>query len=99
PRSKVLGLVLVSILAVVVLAGVGCLPVSASASTKFDNVQVFIQTSLDLPYSYTLTAYNTSGIQVAYYQSNFAAAALELPDGTYLFTVQASYSPPNNYPC
>jgi len=93
-RSKALGLALVSILAVVVLAGVGSLPVSASASTKFDTVQVFIQTSQDLPYSYTVTAYNTSGIQVAYYQSNFAAAALELPNGTYLFTVSASYSPP-----
>lgn len=71
----------------------------ASASTNFDNVQVFIQTSQNLPYSYTLAAYNTSGIQVAYYQSDFTAAALELPSGTYLFTVQASYSSPNNYPC
>ena len=81
------------------MVGSGGLHASASASTGFDNVQVFIQTSQNLPYSYTLTAYNTSGIQVAYYQSNFAAAALELPDGTYLFTVQASYSPPDNYPC
>jgi hypothetical protein len=61
--------------------------VNASGSIKLDNIQVSIQTSQDLPYSYTLTAYNTSGFQVAYYQSNFAAAALELPDGTYLFTV------------
>ena len=81
------------------MAGIGSFPVSASASTKFDNVQVSIKTSQNLPYSYTLTAYNTSGVQVAYYQSNYAAAALELPDGTYLFTVQASYSPPSNYPC
>ena len=81
------------------MAGIGGLAVSASASAKFDNVQVFIQPSQSLPYSYTLTAYNTSGIQVAYYQSNFAAAALELPDGTYLFTVQASYSSPYNSPC
>jgi hypothetical protein len=94
-----LGLALVSILTVVVLVGYGGLHVSASATTSFDNVQVFIQTSQDLPYYYTLTAYNTSGFQVASYQSNFAAAALELPGGTYLFTVQASYSPPDNYPC
>jgi predicted transcriptional regulator len=67
-------------------------------STGFDNVQVFIQTSHALPYSYTLTAYNTSGYQVAYYQSNYPAAAMELPDGTYLFTVSATYSPPF-YPC
>jgi hypothetical protein len=99
PRtSKALGLALVSTLAVVLLVGSGGLPVRASASTTFDNVQVLIQTTQNLPYSYTLTAYNTSGIQVASYQSNFAAAALELPDGTYLFTVSASYSP-NNYPC
>jgi hypothetical protein len=97
-RSKALGLALVSILAVVLLVGFGGLRVSASASTTFDNVQVFIHTSQDLPYSYTLTAYNTSGIQVGYYQSNFPAAALELPSGTYLFTVQASYGPVFN-PC
>jgi hypothetical protein len=97
-RSKALGLALVSILAVVLLVGFGGLRVSASASTTFDNVQVFIQTSQDLPYSYTLTVYNTSGIQVASYQSNFPAAAFELPDGTYLFTVQASYGPVFN-PC
>lgn len=98
-RSKAIGLALVSILAVVVLAGFGGLPVSASTPTSFDNVQVFIHTSQNLPYSYTLTAYNTSGIQAAYYQSSFPAAALELPDGTYLFTVQAYYSAPGNYPC
>ncbi len=97
-RSKALGLALVSILAVVVLVGSGGLHVSASASNNFDNVQVFIQTSQNLPYSYTLAAYNTSGIQVAYYQSDFAAAAFELPNGTYLFTVQASYNPAY-YPC
>jgi hypothetical protein len=84
---------------VIVLVGAGGLYASASASTSFNNVQVFIHTSQNLPYSYALAAYNTSGIQVASYQSNFAAAALELPDGIYLFTVQASYSPPNNYPC
>jgi hypothetical protein len=99
PRSsKVLGLALVSILAIVLLVGSGGLHVSASASTSFDNVQVFIHTSQDLPYSYTFTAYNTSGIQVAYYQSNFPAAAFELPDGTYLFTAQASYGQVY-YPC
>ncbi len=96
-RSKALGLALVAILAVV-LVGSGGLLVSASASTKFNNVQVLIQTSRNLPYSYAITAYNTSGFQVAYYQSNFAAAALELPAGTYLFTASASYSS-SNYPC
>ncbi|MDA4124053.1 MAG: hypothetical protein OK438_01190 [Thaumarchaeota archaeon] len=97
-RSKVLGLALASILTFVLLAGVGTSPVRASAATGFDNVQVFVQTSHALPYSYTLTAYNTSGYQVAYYQSNYPAAAMELPDGTYLFTVSATYSPPF-FPC
>jgi hypothetical protein len=97
-RSKALSLALVSILAVVLLVGLGGLRVSASASTSFDNVQVFVQTSQDLPYSYTLTVYNTSGVQVATYHSNFPAAAFELPGGTYLFTVQATYGPVN-YPC
>jgi hypothetical protein len=97
-RSKALSLALVSILAVVLLVGFGGLRVSASASTSFDNVQVFVHTSQDLPYSYALTVYNTSGIQVAYYQSNFPAAAFELPSGTYLFTVQASYGQVY-YPC
>jgi hypothetical protein len=97
-RSKVLGLALISILAVVLLAGAGSLHASASASAGLDNVQVFIHTSQDLAYSYTLTVYNTSGIQVAYYTSNFPAAAFELPNGTYLFTVQASYGS-GYYPC
>jgi hypothetical protein len=97
-RSRVHDLAFASLLAVVLLAGIGTLPLRASASTGFDNVQVFIQTSHALPYSYTLTAYNTSGYQVAYYQSNYRAAAMELPDGTYLFTVSATYSPPF-YPC
>lgn len=99
PRTdRALGLALASILAVVILAGFGSLAVNASSPAKFDNVQVFIQTSQDLPFTYTLTAYNTSGYQVAYYQSGFAEAAFELPGGTYLFTVQASYYPPNP-PC
>ena len=97
-RSKALSLALASILAAVVLVGFGGLHVSASASTSFDNVQVFVHTSQDLPFSYRVTAYNTSGIKVASYESDFPAAAFELPDGTYLFTVQASYGQVY-YPC
>lgn len=98
-RSKVLGLALVSALAVVLLAGSGALRASVSASTSFDNVQVFIQTSQDLPYSYTTTVYSTSGIQVATYQSSYPAAAFELLDGTYLFVVQATYDQIVFNPC
>jgi len=98
PRtSKALSLVLVSVLAVALVVALGGIPVSASAS-KFDDVQVSVQTSQDLPYSYTLTAYNSSGFQAAYYQTNYPEAAFELPDGTYLFTVQASYGQ-SYYPC
>ena len=98
PQIQVLSMFIVSGLAIVLLVSPIALQVNGSTGSTFDNVQVLIQTQQDLPYSYTLTAYNTTGFQVAYYQSNYAAASLELPAGTYLFTVQASYAP-TNYPC
>ncbi len=98
PRiGKAACLALVSILVVVAFAGLASLPVRAS-SAKFNDVQVSVQTAQDLPYTYAVTAYNTSGIQVASYQSSYPAAAFELPDGTYLITVQATYGPVF-YPC
>lgn len=62
----------------------------------FNLVQVFAATSANLPYSYTFTAYNTTGSMVASYQTSLSAAAFELPSGQYLFTVSAvhwNYSP------
>lgn len=91
---RALGLALLALLLAVGVGGF----VSASSSTQYNDVQVFVQTSQNLPYSYTLTAYNSSGSQVASYQTSFPAAALELPDGTYLFTVQATYGS-SLYPC
>jgi len=98
PAEKALGLALISLLTLTLLVGISVHGVSASAGTQLNNVQVFIQTTKDEPYSYTVTVYNSSGSQVAYYQSGFAAAAFELPSGTYLFTVQASYGF-EYYPC
>lgn len=63
----------------------------ASAAPALDLVQVGLQTSLSYPYQYSLTAYNTSGYQVASYQSSFPGAAFQLPTGTYLLTASAYY--------
>jgi hypothetical protein len=63
----------------------------ASAAPTLDLVQVGLQTSLSYPYQYSLTAYNTSGYQVASYQSGFPGAAFQLPAGTYLLTASAYY--------
>ena len=59
------------------------------SSTSLNNVQVFVTTSAQLPYSYTFSAYNLTGSLVAYYQGGYPAAAFELPTGDYLFTVSA----------
>ena len=63
----------------------------ASAAPALNLVQVGLQTSLSYPYQYSLTAYNTSGYQVASYESSFPGAALQLPSGTYLLTASAYY--------
>jgi len=70
---------------VVVFAG------SAGATASLDLVDVTIQTTQSLPYQYTLTAYNTSGYQVANYYGNFPEAGFALPAGTYLITASADY--------
>jgi len=62
----------------------------ASASVQLNNVQVFVQTSEPLAdYQYVVTAYNTTGSLVAYSQSDYGAAGLELPTGGYLITASA----------
>lgn len=63
----------------------------------YNVVQVFAATSANLPYSFTFTAYNTTGSMVASYQTSLPAAAFELPAGEYLFTVSAVH--PNYPPC
>ena len=90
------GLVIATVLSIILLASSG-VPVKASNGIALSNVQVIIQTGQSLQYSYSVTAYNSSGSQVAAYQSNYPMAAFELPSGTYLFTVEAYSS--YNYPC
>ncbi|MBI3840797.1 MAG: hypothetical protein HY297_02405 [Thaumarchaeota archaeon] len=73
-----------------ILTGTGLLPLAAAAPS-FNNLQIFISTSGNLPYSYTVTAYNLTGAQVVSYQTQFPAAAFELPTGDYMFTVSAVF--------
>src|SRR5487761_354053 len=62
---------------------------STSATTGFNNVQVFIQTQLSVDSLFTLNAYNSSGSLISSTQSNYPAFSLELPSGNYLLTVTA----------
>jgi hypothetical protein len=70
---------------------------SAGASPALNSVDVTIQTTQTLPYQYTLTAYNTSGYQVANFYGNYPEAAFGLPSGTYLITASAYYQ--QSYVC
>src|SRR5208283_5578887 len=57
----------------------------------FDNVQVSVLTAGNLRnYTYSVSVYNTTGGLVASYQSEYAAAAFELPSGTYVFAATAT---------
>jgi hypothetical protein len=78
------------------LLGYGLMP-AALASPSFNNVQIFVNTSTQLHYSYTFTAYNLTGSLLGTYQGNYPAGAFELPSGDYLFTVSAVYQ--NYNPC
>ena len=69
-------------------------------SAGYDHIQIFVTTGSQLPYSYTFTAYNATGSQVATYQGDYPAGAFELPSGEYLFTVSAVYQQQGYcYPC
>ena len=70
---------------------------SVGASPGLNSVDVTIQTTRALPYQYTLTAYNTSGVQVASFYGNYPEAAFGLPSGTYLITASAYYQ--QSYVC
>lgn len=69
---------------------------SAGAAVALNSVDVKITTTSDLPFQYTLIAYNTSGYQVASFYGNYPEAAFGLPSGTYLITAAAYYQ---NYVC
>ena len=64
---------------------------SSGAAAALNSVQVTILTTANLPYQYTLTAYNTSGYQVADFYGSYPEAAFGLPSGTYLITASAYY--------
>jgi len=67
----------------------------AGASPGLNSVNVTIQTTNTLPYQYALTAYNTSGFQVASFYGSYPEAAFGLPSGTYLITASAYYQQSN----
>ncbi len=86
-------LALLTLFSFVLVAGIAPFEgfgLSASASTQYNNVQVFIQTQSNNELGpYTLVAYNSSGSLISSSQSNYPAFSLELPSGTYLFAVTA----------
>jgi len=62
-----------------------------AAPNPFNHVQVFVQPSSDLQYTYAFPAYNESGYLVGSYQTIFPAASFQLPSGHYLITASAMY--------
>jgi hypothetical protein len=72
---------------------------ASSAAAALNDVQVNIQTTQSLPFQYTLTAYNTSGSQVASFSGSYPEASFGLPSGTYLITASAYYQQNYCYPC
>ena len=91
PRTAKSASVFIALLLIGVSIPVAALVVTSGASTALNSVQVNIQTTKDLPYQYTLTAYNASGDQVASFNGNFPEAGFGLPSGTYLITASANY--------
>ena len=80
------------ILGISVLMGLILLSSSSLAfanTASYNNVQIFIQTASNLPDHFTVSAYNMSGYMVASTQSQYPAAAFELPAGEYIFTATA----------
>ena len=70
---------------------VATLVASSSVAAELNDVQVAIQTAQNLPYQYTLTAYNSSGNQVASFYGSYPEASFGLPNGAYLITASAYY--------
>ncbi|MDV3292835.1 MAG: hypothetical protein LYZ70_01020 [Nitrososphaerales archaeon] len=85
-HAKALGLV--ASLLLLSMSGVGSVAATAPA---LDIVQVSLQTAQSLRFQYTFTAYNSSGYQVAWYESSHPGAAFQLPSGSYLVTASAYY--------
>ena len=84
-----------SVILIVALAGQVTFQVSAAnLSHSLNNVQIFVQSSTNPNNltSYSLTVYNSSGFAVASSDGSYPAFGVELPAGTYLFTVLAMQS-------
>ena len=96
-ESRASARILAVLAAAIFIASTASVASQASAAPALDLIQVGLQTSMSYPYQYTLTAYNTSGYQVANYQSGYPGAAIQLPSGTYLLTASAYYQ--NNTSC
>ena len=82
-------ILLVACLALTMVVGSQTLFPSA-ATQSYNNVQIFITTQNADDNSFLISAYNSTGGLVATSQSGYPALSLELPSGTYLFTVVAS---------
>src|SRR5487761_159246 len=81
------------IVGVFALGGVSGVILANAASNSPEallNVQISVHPSTSNLSSYTLDAYNSSGYIVASSASKYPGFGLELPSGTYLFTVMAS---------
>ncbi|MGD0146759.1 MAG: hypothetical protein ABSB53_07925 [Nitrososphaerales archaeon] len=78
-----------TVIAIVLLVGSGGLISGVASAASFNNVQIFVTTSVVHNYSYTVAAYNLTGSLVGTYESSYPAAAFELPTGSYLFIVSA----------
>lgn len=99
-KGALLSVLLIAALLAAVVPFFGSIA-SAHASTgtvSFDNVQVTVRTSSGIPDSFTVSAYNTTGGLVASYQSQYPAAAFELPSGSYIFTATATQQQTIYYP-
>jgi hypothetical protein len=81
---------LTAILGFTALLGLSALSLANAAS--YSNVQVFVQTTSNLPDYFTVSAFNMSGYMVASSQTQYPAASFELPNGQYIFTATADQS-------
>ena len=90
PRVRVLLLVACSLVAFLmpVFSG-GFTEASAATTPAMYNVQVSIQTTSTLPDYFVVSAYNSSGALLTTSQNQYPAGSLEVPAGSYLFTVTA----------
>lgn len=91
PRTARSASILIVLALIVASVPAAALVMPSGASAALNRVEVNIQTAKGLPYQYSLTAYNTTGYQVASFYGNYPEAGFGLPSGTYLVTASAYY--------